>query len=189
MGNWKPCSVRDLGKPVQVLRGINDPEPMGVLENRDTFDWTGLGVTLGTPTNIRFSGKKYLELYDVDVINSFGFWRDCNYKPSLKRNVCRDSPTRTPKLITRCSAEHLTGKPHNGSAGGQGCDANALVGSWFSFPSEGKCMDGEALGVEGCTWKLKTAKVVFMDCMRLFNSSGWNRAWELDIQKAPFSHV
>merc|ERR1712113_289126 len=59
--NWKPCSVRDLGKRVQVLRGMNDPEPMGVLENRDTFDWTGLGVTLGTPTHIKFSGRKYLE--------------------------------------------------------------------------------------------------------------------------------
>merc|ERR1712203_717566 len=102
-------------------------------------------------------------MYNVHVVNSLGFWRDCNYKPSLKRNVCRDSPTRTPKLITRSSAEQLTGKSHYGF---EGCDANALVGSWLSFPSEGKCMDGEALGVEGCTWKLKSAKVVLMDCMR-----------------------
>jgi len=186
--DWKPCSVPGLGTTTQVLRALNDPEPLGVLVARDTFDLTGAGVTLGTPANVKFAGYKYLQMFDVELTNQMGFWRDCNYKRSSQRNVCGPSLTQTPTLVTRSSAEQLTGLPHGEYAMGI-CDANAVVGSWFTFPEEGMCGDKEALGTNGCTWKLKRTKAVLMECMLSFNSSGWERAWDQDIQKAPFPNV
>jgi len=159
---------------------------MGVLENRDTFDWLGQGVTLGSPTSIKFAGQTYLEVLDVDFDGFFNFWRDCNYNRELKRNVCWDSVLsgQWAKRVTRSSAEQLTGNSPFGA-----CDANDIVGSWLSFPLEGKCVGNVTVGDNGCTWKQTGSKVILMDCMKSFNSSGWARAWQEDFQKAPFPNV
>jgi hypothetical protein len=178
-------------RSMQVLRALDDPEPLGILEDRDTFDWVGQGVTLGSPTNIRFAGHKYLEVFDVDVDGRFGFWRDCNYNRNLQQNVCNyvggiDIPSSLGwgKLVTRVSAEMLQGEKLMGA-----CEANSLVGSWQTFPHEGKCAASSNVGDDGCTWKQKSSKVILMQCMGAFNSSGWERAWQTDYGKAPFPNV
>merc|ERR1712216_14247 len=88
------------------------------------------------------------------------------------------------KLVSRSSAEQLQGESFMGM-----CDTNSLVGSWFTFPHEGKCAEGASVGDDGCTWKLGSVKVVLMECMKAFNSSGWERAWQTDYSKAPFPNV
>merc|ERR1712190_442100 len=103
-----------------------------------------------------------------------------------KRNVCWESALsgQWAKRVTRSSAEQLTGNSPVGA-----CDANDIVGSWLSFPLEGKCVGNVTVGDNGCTWKQTGNKVILMDCMKSFNSSGWARAWQEDFQKAPFPNV
>jgi len=179
-----PCASPDGAKSIQVLRASDPPEQLGVLEDRDTFDWPGQGVTLGSPAMSKFVWRTYLQLFEVDFDGYFGEFRDCNYRRDLNKNIC--PPSRMPDTaVTRCSAELLTGTL--GMAGM--CDDNGLVGSWLTFPHEGKCGDSASVGDGGCTWKMKASKVVLMECMVHFNSTGWFRAWNADFQKAPFPHV
>lgn len=158
---------------------------MGVLEDRDFFDWHGLGVTLGPPWAGRFSYKTYLAVFDVEIINEFGLFRDCNYNTAEKKNICVDLvPNKSnATLSTRASAEMLEGKTTMGV-----CEENIHVGSWLTFPHEGKC-DDVALGTDGCTWLNKGAKVVMMDCVTSFNNSGWEQVWKMDDGKGPFPNV
>lgn len=173
-------------KSMQVLRASRPPEQIGVLEDRDTFDWVGQGVTLGSPRGIKFGWNKYLQVFDVEFNGYFGIWRDCNYHKDLKKYVCpRDKISMMPDTaVTRSSAEQLSGKLNMGM-----CEANSDVGSWLTFPHEGRCADHAMVGDDGCTWKQKASKVIFMECMTHFNSSGWIRAWDLDYGRAPFPHV
>lgn len=181
-----PCASPGGEKSVQVLRGSSPPEKLGILADRDTFDWIGQGVTLGSPKGIKFVYKKYLQVFDVDFDGHFGIWRDCNYNKELEKYICpRADISKMPyTAVTRSSAEQLSGKVGMGM-----CDENSEVGSWLTFPHEGKCADNASVGDAGCTWKLKTSKVILMDCMVHFNSSGWIRSWSLDFGRAPFPHV
>merc|ERR1712194_894164 len=52
--------------------------------------------------------------------------------------------------------------------GGQ-CGENAIVGSWLVFPHQGQCEDGQAVGDDGCTWKVTGFKVV--EIQPCFNST------------------
>merc|ERR1712194_568463 len=75
--------------------------------------------------------------------------------------------------------------------GGQ-CGENAIVGSWLVFPHQGQCEDGQAVGDDGCTWKVTGFKVV--EIQPCFNSTAAVlaaafEAYQLDWQNAPFSHV
>lgn len=171
----------DPTRHLEVLRAFSAPEPMGILENRDTFDWLGLGVTLQ-----EFQGQQYLQHFEVDVDGRFGFWRDCNYNRNLQENTCWD-PAGGPtlgKLVTRASAEMLQGERFMGM-----CEPNSVVGSWYTFPLEGKCAESASVGDDGCTWKLVRSKVIDMDCMKRHNLFGWYRAQLRDYAKAPFPHV
>jgi len=186
ISDFRSCSVPSYGTTLQAIRAFNDPEPMGVLEDRDFCDWRGLGVTFGPPWSVKFSAAKYLEVFDVEITNDFGFWRDCNYNSVAKKNICGASVLNTSTLVTRSSAEMLQGKTLMGL-----CEENSEVGSWLTFPHEGKCdnMDELNKGTNGCTWLNKGAKVVLMDCMMSFNNSGWERAWKKDNGKGPFPNV
>lgn len=181
-----PCASPGGIKSMQVLRASSPPEKLGYLEDRDTFDWVGQGVTLGSPRRIKFAFKKYLQVFDVDFNGYFSIWRDCNYHKDLKKYVCpRGKKSNMPDTaVTRSSAEQLSGKVNMGM-----CEENIDVGSWLTFPHEGKCGDHAMVGDDGCTWKQKASKVIFMECMALFNSSGWRRTWDLDYERAPFPHV
>merc|ERR1719446_22200 len=165
---------------LEVLRAFSPPEPMGVLENRDTFDWVGLGVTLQ-----EFQGQQQLELFEVEIDGHFGFWRDCNFNRIVGDNICWDAEHPTlEKLVTRVSAEILQGESFMGM-----CEANSIVGSWYTFPLEGKCAEGASVGDDGCTWKLVRSKVIDMGCMKRHRFFGWYRAALRDSGKAPFPHV
>lgn len=170
----------------QVLRATYG-EPFGGLADRDTFDWPGVGVTLGAPGAESFIFGTYLEVFDVEADTAFGPMRDCNFDHEKKEYVCRYTPHgELARLVSRSSAEHLTGKANSP---GQ-CDANELVGSWLVFPSQGECGERESIGYGNCTWKSKGAvRVVEMECVRSFDAGGWARAWKEDYQKAPFPNV
>lgn len=166
---------------LEVLRAFNSPEPMGVLENRDTFDWPGTGVTLQ-----EFDGNEYLELFEVEFDRRFGYWRDCNYNRNLKENVCDDAMPTLEKLVTRSSAEQLQGESLKGM-----CEPNSLVGSWYTFPLEGKCAENASVGDDGCTWKMVSSKVINMSCMKRHNFFGWLISQLLDGfgGRAPFPRI
>jgi len=178
-----PCPGEGV-QALQVLRATNG-EPWGELEDRDTFDWPGAGVTMGSPEHPSFSERKYLEVFDVEVNTSYGPFRDCNYNKALKKAVC--SPPYSPdlaRLVARSSAEQLQAAPKAGPMGQ--CGQNDIVGSWYVFPHEGRCGQDQQVGDGGCTWKLKSAKVVEMSCG---SPKKWASAWTADFQKGPFLEV
>lgn len=176
------CSIPKLGSELQVLRAFRDPEPMGIMEDRDFFDWQGLGITLGYPGYMKFGSAQYLEMFDVEIVNEFELWRDCNYQADKKQNVCTPPLASNGTLVTRASAEMMQGEKYLGL-----CEDNDKVGNWYTFPHEGKCGDA-ALGTNGCTWRMKAVKVIDMQCMINFNG-GWQAAWDQDLGHAPFPHV
>merc|ERR1711865_652755 len=105
---------------------------------------------------LEFAGQQHLELFEVDFDGRFGFWRDCNYNRNLQENVCTEPhPANSSKRVTRASAELLQGEKFFGM-----CEPNSLVGSWYTFPLEGKCAENASVGDDGCTWKLMRSKVI-----------------------------
>merc|ERR1712190_574009 len=120
------------------------------------------GVTLGAPGHWSFIGKKFLEVADVEANTTWGPWRDCNWDPVQNVERCSATTPELARLVARSSAEQLTG-PTN--APGQ-CGPNDKVGSWLVFPHEGECSENEAIGNNGCTWKLRGVKVIAMECLR-----------------------
>lgn len=182
-----------------VYRGTNF---IGGLENRDTSDAAGQGVTLGSPWSPSFIQSKYYVQFHIEVDSAFGPWRDCNFKDGRNQCTAPQSPSLA-RAATRMSSEQLEGSP--GSMGQ--CDDNKYVGSWYTFPEEGKCKPGEQVGAGGCTWRVVgRPKAVRMACVIAYNStdaratsvdqkpwesksSGFYRAWKLDYGKAPFPNV
>jgi len=164
---------------MQVLRASNG-EPWGRFDDRDLFNWLGQAVTLGAPGHFAFMNTKFLEVGDVEVNTTYGPWRDCNWDPVHKVEKCTEVPKDFEHLVSRSSAEQLTG-PAN--APGQ-CGPHDLVGSWFVLPHQGECGEGQTVGDGGCTWKLRKFKVVEMDCLR---GDAFSQAWRADWQRPPFA--
>eukprot|EP00931_Biecheleriopsis_adriatica_P061175 TRINITY_DN3677_c0_g1_i4.p1 TRINITY_DN3677_c0_g1~~TRINITY_DN3677_c0_g1_i4.p1 ORF type:complete len:416 (+),score=60.07 TRINITY_DN3677_c0_g1_i4:58-1248(+) len=103
----------------------------------------------------------YLKVFNVTLNSSFGPYRDCNYVKG--QNTC--SPPRAPslaKLVSRMAAEDFS---DGGCFPGQ-CSKNKEVGSWYTFPKEGGCVKGTAIGTDSCTWQLNSVKVVSTDCLK-----------------------
>merc|ERR1719268_372521 len=150
----KVCSSNGV-ETVQLLRA-SDGEPWGHLEDRGLFDWKGQGVTLGAPGHTSASVRKYLEIADVDLDTAYGPWRECYWDAEAKKERCTHAEPELVRSVGRSSAQHLTGES---SATGQ-CEDNNVVGSWFMLPHEGECGKEDAVGDNGCTWKLKSFKVV-----------------------------
>ena len=164
------CDAAPLGfdRSLRVMRFFSDPEPKGVLENRDTFDLDGI------LTFREFGGNEFLEVFDVSFDGRFSLWRDCNYDRASKKNKCSPNPLNSSiaPMVTRSSAEQLTAGAHYGVqrfANGM-CDRNDLIGSWYTFPEEGKCANHTEVG-QGCHWKLDDVKVISAECVKTFNNS------------------
>merc|ERR1719173_154658 len=119
---------------MQLLRA-SDGEPWSHFEDRDLFNWLGQGVTLGAPGHWSFMNMKFLEVGGVEVNTTYGPWRDCTWDPMNRVEKCSELPQDLVRLVSRSSAEQLTG-PTN--APGQ-CGPDETVGSWFVLPHQGEC--------------------------------------------------
>jgi len=113
---------------------------------------------------VTFVGSEYefLQVYNVTVHKGFAPIQDCNYKPEAEEMVC-EGGSRTPtnaKSVGRSSADYLEGQ-HLGQ-----CSENALIGSWYSFPSVGECAAGWDVGFNGCTWKTVSFRLISNECMK-----------------------
>jgi len=140
---------------LQALRFSNG-EPWGHIEDRDLFDWTAFPITAS-----EFAGShKYLELFDVDANSSYGPWRECDYVKKTHEDHCSELEADVASLVSRVSAEMLMGSAEDPL--GQ-CGANEVSGSWLVFPHQGECGEGQAIGDQGCTWKVKDWKVVTVE--------------------------
>jgi len=165
---------------LELLR-VTSGEPWGELYARDTADFPGEITGFVRPSDLEHF-RKYIEIFNVTANSSWGKWRDCNYIPEKGGNVC-DAPLmpNMSKLVTRMSAENFQG-PCSGL-----CAKNDLVGSWYTFPKEGRCESGESIGTNGCTWKLESAKVVLAECVYAVGQVA--AAWKKDFGKAPWLNV
>jgi len=106
-------------------------------------------------------GYEYVQVYNVTVRRDFAPIQDCNYNMDEQQMLC-DGGHRTAanaKNVGRSSEDYCEG-PFNGQ-----CAENALVGSWYSFPSIGECAAGWDLGFQSCSWKTLAFKVVAMECI------------------------
>lgn len=174
-----PKLCNSAGKVALLVYRATNYLDQGELANLDTSDLLGAGVTLGSPVSPSFIGKKYYEFYEVDADSAFGPLRDCNYKNG--HNVCsRPQRPGFAKSVSRSSSEQLSGSP---GSWGQ-CDSNELVGSWYTFPEEGRCGINESIGDNGCTWKVRQHKAISMLCMMFWNST--SMTFDLTGGSTPF---
>lgn len=144
------------------------------LNNKMTSDILG-AITYG-PLNETTRGHDYLQVFEVDVDTGFAPMQDCNYYPGAGGNMCFGG-NREPanaKAVGRSSTQYMTG-PFAGQ-----CSPNALVGSWYSFNTQGECAAGWALGFDGCSWKTRSFKLVESECLFRHCGASWRR------EEAPF---
>jgi len=167
--------------PMTVFRASHG-EPWGELHNRDTGDLVGdIGFLRPSPGG-EPPYRKYWETFNVTVNKTWGRWRDCNYIKEKGDDVCE--PAASPevaKFVARSSAESYQG-PCNGQ-----CGANAVVGSWYVFPKEGRCPEGAQIGTEGCTWRIEATKVVLVSCV--WAEGNVREAWRESFGKAPWPRM
>lgn len=157
--------------------------PITDMFDRNFEDLAGTPVTFKT-----FGGKTYIKIFKVTADTRWGLRRDCLFGPETKKFACSPALPGFEKLVTRSSSESLTNdSPYGNSMGA--CDENAAVGSWYTFPSDGKCDAVSSVGDGGCTWKQESSfKVILSSCMLDFNNSGFARAVKLD-KAAPMLNV
>lgn len=148
----------DSSSPTEVVTAVHFTHKAGMscgLNNLMTNDLRG-ALTFGLE-----GPYEYLQVYNVTVHKGFAPIQDCNYKPDRGQMVCLGG-NRTPanaKSVGRSSEAYMEGQYE-----GQ-CSENALIGSWFSFPSEGECASGWDVGFSGCKWKTEAFKVVTSKCV------------------------
>jgi len=140
------------------------------LTNRDAGDLVGELIFL----NVNGS-RQYLQRYSVEVSTDYGKWGDCSYVDGV--NQCFHD---TPPHVGRSGSNYL---------GGSQCGPPTEVGVWYSFPYVGRCGEGEAVGVNGCTWQATLLKMVAFDCIFGHNDGAYGKAWADDVGKAPFPNV
>merc|ERR1712113_465434 len=148
----------NVSEPTETITAIHFTHESGKncgLNNLMTNDLRGA-------LSFRGGDYPYLQVYNVTVNRGFAPIQDCNYKPLLGQMYC-DGGNRSAanaKSVGRSSEGYLEGRYQ-----GQ-CSENALVGSWYSFPSAGECAAGWELGFNGCTWKTRSFKVVSSQCVK-----------------------
>lgn len=141
-------------KTMTVFRFFNFDGEGAKAADVDTSDLPGTVFDL-------FNGyvtRKYLKALNVTVDSRFGPYRDCNWNGTA--NHCEAPLEGLGRLVTRSTPFQAYG-PHWGQ-----CSDNELTGSWLTFPSEGHCMGDDAVGTDGCTWRVLSAKVIEMECIR-----------------------
>jgi hypothetical protein len=139
-------------KTMTVFRFFNFDGEGAQAANVDTSDLLGTAFDL-------FDGyvtRKFLKALNVSVDSRFGPYRDCNWNGTA--NHCEAPLQGLGRLVTRSTPFQASG-PHWGQ-----CSDNEVIGSWLTFPSEGQCMGDDAVGTDGCTWRVRSAKVIKMAC-------------------------
>eukprot|EP00931_Biecheleriopsis_adriatica_P061174 TRINITY_DN3677_c0_g1_i3.p1 TRINITY_DN3677_c0_g1~~TRINITY_DN3677_c0_g1_i3.p1 ORF type:complete len:421 (+),score=45.17 TRINITY_DN3677_c0_g1_i3:62-1264(+) len=151
-GAAAPCPGHAV-ETMMLIRQTNG-EPWDQIWNMDVADMSG---------DIMFASNfslTYLKVFNVTLNSSFGPSRDCNYVNG--QNTC--SPPLEPslaKLVTRKASDGWGTGCFNGQ-----CSKNKVVGNWYTFPKEGGCVKGTAIGTDSCTWQLNSVKVVSTDCLK-----------------------
>lgn len=138
---------------MEVMRMTNGGgEPLDQIWNLDMAD---------IPGEIMFNhslARKYLKVFNVSVNSSWGPMRDCNFLNG-ENHIEPAQDERVAKLVARGDAEGF-----NDPCGGQ-CSKNEF-GSYYAFPKEGRCPEGVPVGTEGCSWQVKSVKVVSIECVK-----------------------
>jgi len=140
------------------------------LTNKNGADLAG-SLVFSTPKSLR----NYVQRYTVEVSTEWGPWGNCNYVNG--QNKCELD---MPPYVGRAGSNQL---------GGTQCGPTTDVGVWYSFPSVGRCGDGEAVGTRGCTWRAKLERMVTADCIKEHDDGAFMKAWDEDHGKAPFPKV
>lgn len=152
------------------VHGVSEPLE---LENRNLGD--GLG-DMGFFCLMAANDSSLVSRWTVSADTSWGQYAYCLYN-HYEGNVCYGN---TGKKVGRESslglgAGHLQGQ----------CSANTDVGSWYSFPAEGQCKDGEAISTNGCTWgDAKRVRTVTASC--ILQDRGLLKACAAEMGHAPF---
>lgn len=154
-----PRRHSDPSEDLTVLRWNHDAGKNCGLNSKMTNDLRG-ALTFGTLEGTA-EFWDYVQVYNVSVDRRFAPMQDCNYDPKQKQSVCTGGhrTVANAKHVGRSSSQYLTG-PYAGQ-----CAENALVGSWYQFPSEGECASGWDLGFAGCTWKTRAFKLIESKCL------------------------
>lgn len=157
---------------LDVYRVHGTTEPL-TLENRNVGDALG---DLGFFCLMAANDSSLVSRWTVSANTSWGQYGYCLYNQKTG-NVCYGN---TGKQVGRESSLGLG----EGHLQGQ-CSANKDVGSWYAFPKEGQCGDGEAIGTNGCTWgAAKRIRTVSASC--ILKDRGLLQACAAEFGHAPF---
>merc|ERR1719428_386134 len=157
---------------LDVYRVHGTTEPL-TLENRNVGDALG---DLGFFCLMAANDSSLVSRWTVSASTSWGQYAYCIHS-TVAGNVCYGN---TGKRVGRESSLGLG----EGHVQGQ-CSANTDVGSWYSFPVEGQCKDGEAIGTNGCTWgSTKLIRTVAASC--ILQDRGLLKVCAAEMGHAPF---
>jgi hypothetical protein len=148
-----PCPGEGI-KTIQVFRFYNFHGEGLQAADVDTSDLPGTAFDLFDG----YVGRRYVKALNITVDTRFGPYRDCNWNGTANHCEAPSQPGMA-RLVTRSSPFQGFG-PHWGQ-----CSANELTGSWLTFPSEGQCRGEDAVGTDGCTWRVHSAKSIEMSCI------------------------
>jgi len=123
------------------------------------FDWwEGKHGGFGMPNTV-------VSWWQVEVSKAFGQYQACSLNHYTHKNMCDGSQTGNPVGRSVVNGPGWLSDPSslvNGlGAGRLGLDSgrcapallsNPDVGNWYSFPSSGRCADGQPVGTNGCSW-------------------------------------
>lgn len=137
---------------LDLYRVHSAKEPL-TLENRNLGD--ALGDMAFFCDIAGMDDSQMVTKFEVKANASWGQYAYCLYAGG--KNVCFGH---TGKHVGREGALGFG----DGDAQGQ-CSTNAQVGSWFSFPAEGECASGAALGTGDCTWKAQAGRTISAKCV------------------------
>jgi hypothetical protein len=149
--NPSPTCANGDKASIDVYRAHSSLEPRS-LENRNAGDALG-DVTWACGLN--YYDDYLVTHFAVQVNSSWGEYQDCHYQDG--DNQCHGF---FGKPVGRESAQ-ARGK---GKLQGQ-CSPNDDVGSWMSFPRDGKCPEGKSVGEGGCTWTAQVKSTVSLGCI------------------------
>jgi len=110
-----------------------------------------------TASTLLIYKQTYVVIYEVTMSTAFGPYSRCQFVKNRGVSECVGLGWES---VGKEAADCRDIDP---TKCGQ-CAPNTEKGNWFSFPVEGECRDGEAIGINGCTWSAKVQKVVLWDC-------------------------
>eukprot|EP00929_Paragymnodinium_shiwhaense_P084946 TRINITY_DN45455_c0_g1_i1.p1 TRINITY_DN45455_c0_g1~~TRINITY_DN45455_c0_g1_i1.p1 ORF type:complete len:457 (-),score=63.17 TRINITY_DN45455_c0_g1_i1:281-1588(-) len=149
-----PCANSTIEKfDVYRTRTLKEPND---LDNRNTGNALG-DMAFFCATSAAAGATQVVTRWEVQAITSWGQYAYCLYNAATHNNTCLGN---TGKQVGRESAMGLG----VGRLQGQ-CSPNEDVGSWYSFPAEGRCPQGAKIGTDGCTWAAAPVRTVNASCI------------------------